>query len=133
MAIVDVRHEVVLALAHIHEAQREAKSLVDHGEDDERVFAAGELDFLERQEGMLNEPPRRYRLAHRRAPHLPFLVAPGMVQPDVPPGQLDRPRLKLRLAPSHQSRGSAWKTRGSTWRQMRTRRRPTAGSTAACA
>ena len=53
MAIVDVRHEVVLALAHIHEAQREAKSLVDHGEDDERVFAAGELDFLDRQEGML--------------------------------------------------------------------------------
>jgi hypothetical protein len=53
MAIADVRHEVVLALAHIHEAQREAKSLVDHGADDERVFAAGELDFLDRQEGML--------------------------------------------------------------------------------
>ena len=53
MAIADVRHEVVLALAHIHEAQREAKSVVDHGADDERVFAAGELDFLDRQEGML--------------------------------------------------------------------------------
>lgn len=53
MAIADVRHEVVLALAHIHEAQREAKALVDHGEDGERVFAAGELDFLDRQEGML--------------------------------------------------------------------------------
>ena len=53
MAIADVRHEVVLALAHIHEAQREARSLVDHGEDPERVFAAGELDFLDRQEGML--------------------------------------------------------------------------------
>lgn len=68
MAIADVRHEVVLALAHIHEAQREAKSLVDHGEDDERVFAAGELDFLDRQEGML-----RHRLgeidAHAADPH----------------------------------------------------------------
>ena len=68
MAIADVRHEVVLALAHIHEAQREAKSLVDHGEDDERVFAAGELDFLDRQEGML-----RHRLdeidAHTAADH----------------------------------------------------------------
>jgi hypothetical protein len=55
MAIADVRHEVVLALAHIHEAQREARSLVDHGADDERVFAAGELDFLDRQEGMLRD------------------------------------------------------------------------------
>ena len=26
---------------------------MDHGEDDERVSAAGELDFLDRQEGML--------------------------------------------------------------------------------
>lgn len=71
MAIVDVRHEVVLALAHIHEAQREAKSLVDHGEDDERVFAAGELDFLVRQEGTL-----RGRLADidwRIAEHRTFL------------------------------------------------------------
>jgi len=53
MAIADVRHEVVLALAHLHGAQRETRWLFDHGEDDERVFAAGELDFLERQEGML--------------------------------------------------------------------------------
>ena len=103
MAIVDVRHEVVLALAHIHEAQREAKSLVDHGADDERVFAAGELDFLERQEGMLKS--RLAEIDWRIAEHRTCLswCAPGVVQPDVPAGQLDRPRLNLRLAPSRQS------------------------------
>lgn len=58
MAIADIRHEVVLAYAHLHEAQREARALLDHGADDEKVFAAGELDFLERQEAMI-----RHRLA----------------------------------------------------------------------
>jgi hypothetical protein len=53
MAIADVRHEVVLALAHLHGAQRETQWLMDHGGDDDRVFAAGELDFLDRQESML--------------------------------------------------------------------------------
>jgi hypothetical protein len=71
MAIADVRHEVVLALAHIHEAQHEAKSLVDHGGDDERVFAAGELDFLDRQEGMLRD--RLADIDWRIAEHRTFL------------------------------------------------------------
>lgn len=71
MAIADVRHGVVLALAHIHEAQREAKSLVDHGADDERVFAAGELDFLDRQEGMLHD--RLADIDWRIAEHRTFL------------------------------------------------------------
>ena len=64
MAIADVRHEVVLALAHIHEAQREALALLDHGQDNEKVFAAGELDFLGRQEAMLR---RRLEEIDRRA------------------------------------------------------------------
>jgi hypothetical protein len=72
MAIADVRHEVVLALAHIHEAQREAKSLVDHGEDGERVFAAGELDFLDRQEGMLRH--RLDEIDERTAEHHTLLA-----------------------------------------------------------
>jgi hypothetical protein len=74
MAIADVRHEVVLALAHIHEAQREARSLVDHGADDERVFAAGELDFLGRQEGMLHD--RLADIDWRIAEHRTFLSWP---------------------------------------------------------
>ncbi len=53
MAIADIRREVVLAFAHLHEAQREARALLDRGEDDEKVFAAGELDFLDRQEAMI--------------------------------------------------------------------------------
>jgi hypothetical protein len=67
MAIADVRHEVVLALAHIHEAQREALALLDHGQDNEKVFAAGELDFLGRQEAILGR--RLAEIDRRNAEH----------------------------------------------------------------
>ena len=53
MALADIRHEVVLALAHTHDAQHEAESLLAHGEDAEKVTAAGELDFLQRQDAKL--------------------------------------------------------------------------------
>jgi hypothetical protein len=53
MALADIRHEVVLALAHTHDAQHDARALLDHGEDSERVVAAGDLDFLERQDARL--------------------------------------------------------------------------------
>ena len=72
MAIADVRHEVVLALAHLHGAQRETQWLMAHGEDDERVFAAGELDFLERQEGMLKH--RLGEIDSHMADHRGFLA-----------------------------------------------------------
>jgi hypothetical protein len=58
MALADIRHEVVLSLAHIHEHQRDALGLLANGGDAEKVIAAGELDFLSRQEAML-----RVRLA----------------------------------------------------------------------
>ncbi|HUO12296.1 MAG TPA: hypothetical protein VMU37_06020 [Caulobacteraceae bacterium] len=53
MALADIRHEVVLALAQTHEAQREARDVLAHGEDDEKVIAAGELEHLVRRETML--------------------------------------------------------------------------------
>ena len=53
MALADIRHEVVHALAHIHDAQHDARALLDHGEDAQKVTAAGELDFLQRQDARL--------------------------------------------------------------------------------
>jgi hypothetical protein len=53
MALADIRHEVVHALANIHDAQHDALALLDHGEDAEKVTAAGELDFLQRQDARL--------------------------------------------------------------------------------
>ena len=53
MALADIRHDVVHALANIHDAQHDALSLLDRGADEEKVLAAGELDFLERQEARL--------------------------------------------------------------------------------
>jgi hypothetical protein len=58
MALADIRYEVVLALAQTHEAQHEAEGLLARGEDAQKVVAAGELDFLARQDAML-----RLRLA----------------------------------------------------------------------
>jgi hypothetical protein len=54
MALADIRHEVVLALAQTHDAQHEAQALLAHGEDAQKVVAAGELDFLARQDARLN-------------------------------------------------------------------------------
>jgi hypothetical protein len=53
MALADIRHEVVLALAQTHDAQHDAQALLARGEDAEKVSAAGELDFLERQDALL--------------------------------------------------------------------------------
>jgi hypothetical protein len=53
MALADIRHEVVLSLAHTHEHQHDALGVLANGGDAERVIAAGELDFLSRQEAML--------------------------------------------------------------------------------
>ena len=54
MALADIRHEVVLALAQTHDAQHEAQALLARGEDSQKVVAAGELDFLARQDARLN-------------------------------------------------------------------------------
>jgi hypothetical protein len=64
MAHADIRHEVVLALAHTHDAQHEAQALLDRGADEEKVAAAGELDFLARQDALLR---RRLAEIDRRA------------------------------------------------------------------
>jgi hypothetical protein len=64
MALADIRHEVVLALAQTHDAQHDARALVDRGADEERVVAAGELDFLGRQDERLM---RRLAEIDRRA------------------------------------------------------------------
>ena len=53
MALADIRREVVISLAQTHEAQRDARAAVRCGADSERVIAAGELDFLARQEALL--------------------------------------------------------------------------------
>lgn len=53
MALTDIRHEVVLALAITHEAQREMRAALAQGDDDEKVAAAGELNYLDRRERML--------------------------------------------------------------------------------
>ena len=64
MALAEIRHEVVLALAHTHDAQHDARALLDRGADEERVIAAGELDFLGRQDARLM---RRLAEIDRRA------------------------------------------------------------------
>jgi len=53
MALADIRHDVVLTLARTHDAQHDARAALDHGEDAEKVVAAGELDFLARQDALL--------------------------------------------------------------------------------
>jgi hypothetical protein len=53
MALADIRREVILALAHTHDAQHDARAALDHGDDVEKVVAAGELDFLRRQDARL--------------------------------------------------------------------------------
>lgn len=53
MALADIRRDVIHALAGTHDAQHEARAALDHGEDADRVIAAGELDFLERQDARL--------------------------------------------------------------------------------
>jgi hypothetical protein len=53
MALSDIRHEVVLALALTNEAMREEQRTLEAGSDMEKVEAAGELDLLHRQKRML--------------------------------------------------------------------------------
>ena len=53
MALNNIRHEVVLALAQTKDLIREAILVLERGDDTERVGAAGELDFLMRQKAML--------------------------------------------------------------------------------
>jgi hypothetical protein len=68
MSLADIRHEVVLSLALTKEAQHEARWAYDHGSYVEKVLAAGELSFLQRQktrlERRLDEVDRR--IAERR-------------------------------------------------------------------
>jgi len=64
MALADIRHDVVHALASTHDAQHDARAVLDHGEDAEKVVAAGELDFLGRQDARLQ---RRLAEIDRRA------------------------------------------------------------------
>ena len=68
MALADIRHEVVLALAQTHEAQRGARDALAHGEDDAKVIAAGELDYLGRREAVLRR--RLAEVDQRRAEQL---------------------------------------------------------------
>jgi predicted GNAT superfamily acetyltransferase len=67
MALADIRHEVVHALANIHDAQHDAHAALDHGEDAEKVAAAGELDFLERRDARLRR--RLVEIDRRAAEH----------------------------------------------------------------
>jgi hypothetical protein len=54
MALADIRHEVVHALAETNELIREAHAVLMNGEDYEKVVAAGELDYLDRQRALLH-------------------------------------------------------------------------------
>jgi len=67
MAFAEIRHEVILTLARTHDFQREARSLLRRGADDEKVVAAGELDFLDRQEQRLQR--RLAEIDRRMAEH----------------------------------------------------------------
>ena len=49
MALADVRHEIVHTLALTEDAEHEARLALANGADEEKVVAAGELDFLMRQ------------------------------------------------------------------------------------
>ncbi len=49
MALEGIRYETVISLAQTNEAIRDAASILEHGSDREKVWAAGELDFLMRQ------------------------------------------------------------------------------------
>lgn len=67
MALVDIRHEIVLSLAQTKEAQREARDALAHGSYLQKVEAAGELDFLSRQKSHLER--RLAELDQRIAEH----------------------------------------------------------------
>jgi hypothetical protein len=67
MALADIRHEVVHALANTHDAQHDAQAALEHGEDAEKVIAAGELDFLARQDARLRR--RLAEIDRRMAEH----------------------------------------------------------------
>jgi hypothetical protein len=49
MALADIRHEIVHSLALTEDAEREARLSLANGVDEQKVAAAGELDFLMRQ------------------------------------------------------------------------------------
>ena len=49
MAVADIRHEITHALVLNEEAEREARLTYAHGDDTDKVAAAGELEFLARQ------------------------------------------------------------------------------------
>jgi hypothetical protein len=53
MALVDIRHEVILSLAQTKEALHEARWDLAHGSYPERVLAAGEVNFLQHQKAQL--------------------------------------------------------------------------------
>ncbi len=68
MAVADIRHEITHALVLNEEAEREARWAYDHGDDIDKVAAAGEMEFLARQKAeilaRLGEIDRR--IAERR-------------------------------------------------------------------
>jgi hypothetical protein len=53
MAYSTIRHEVVQALAQTNDLIHDAEVLLAMGDDQEKVVAAGELEFLVRQQLML--------------------------------------------------------------------------------
>ncbi len=55
MALADIRHDVVLALAQTHDAQHDAQALLARGDDADKVIAAGELDYLGRRDTLLKQ------------------------------------------------------------------------------
>ena len=68
MSLADIRHEVVLSLALTKEAQHEARWAYTHGSYGEKVLAAGELSFLQRQKARLERRLDEVdRIAERQA------------------------------------------------------------------
>jgi len=53
MGLDDIRYEVRLTLAQTNEAIHDARAILAEGADEEKVIAAGELDFLRRQKALL--------------------------------------------------------------------------------
>ncbi|HEY3797134.1 MAG TPA: hypothetical protein VGL58_02190 [Caulobacteraceae bacterium] len=72
MSLVDVRREVAFALAQTRELLIEARYDLIHGEDFVKVTAAGEIDFLHRQERMLLD---RLERIDRRLTDPPSIVS----------------------------------------------------------
>ncbi|MFI4935185.1 MAG: hypothetical protein ACHP7N_11230 [Caulobacterales bacterium] len=71
MALDHIRHEVVLALALTNDLIREARWDLAHGTFRQKVEAAGELTFLQRQKARLEARLREID-RHVAAPETPF-------------------------------------------------------------